>query len=330
MLGLSRRAVLCAGTGAALVRSISPSLASTEALFPARRVRFFVPLVPGGQTDFIARVLAQHITQGTPHSAIVENRTGGNGVIALSALLREPADGHTLFVGNSNINPFNGGIFPTAPQIPSQMTGITNLIAVPSVFVVPAGIPATTLSEFITYARSNPNLRLAYGTPGVGSWSHLDMERFKRETGVDMLHVAYRGAGQMIPAILGGEVQAMLLNVGGALDLLRNEKLRALAVTWPTRIPQLPDIPTMRELGYRSHPGIWHALFAPAATPKPVIDRIFATVGEVMRRSDVQELVARNDALIDLSPSPEAFTEQARAEAAAWSSALAELNIRLE
>src|SRR2546421_3561228 len=255
--------------------------AATAQDYPAKPVKMLVPYAPGGATDIIARIVAQRLTESLKESFIVENRPGANGNIALEATAKAPADGYTLLVGNVSTNAINENIY--ADQLttrPSRdLVGITKLVEIPHILVASASFPAHTIAELVAAARKEPG-KINFASVGMGSYPHLDMERFMKATGTELTHVPYKGgAGQAIPAMIAGEVQVAFFNMASLLPHIRSGRLKALAAVPAQRLPELPEVPTLTELGY---PGIgtnaWQGMFAPAAAPKAVVDKLHGTV----------------------------------------------------
>src|SRR5205085_7306124 len=259
---------------------------------PNHPVKILVPYGPGGATDIIARIVAQHLTEHTKQSFIVENRPGANGNLALEAAAKAAPDGYTLLVGNVSTNAINENIYAATLSIkPSRdLAGIAKLVGIPHIVVAPASLPANNIAELIQLAKKEPG-KLNFASVGIGSYPHLDMERFMRAAGIELTHVPYKGgAGQAIPAMIGGQVQVAFFNMASLLPHIRSGRLKALAAVPAQRLPELPEVPTLTELGY---PGIgtnaWQGMFAPAATPKPVIEKLYSSVAAVLTRPEQKE-----------------------------------------
>src|SRR5438105_4162510 len=255
--------------------------------YPAKPVKMLVPYAPGGATDIIARIVAQRLTESLKESFIVENRPGANGNIALEATAKAPADGYTLLVGNVSTNAINENIYAEQLTIrPSRdLVGITKLVEIPHILVANASFPPNNVGELIAAAKKAPG-RINFASVGVGSYPHLDMERLERAAGIELTHVPYKGgAGQAIPAMIAGEVQVGFFNMASLLPHIKSGRLKALGAVPAQRIPELPNVPTLAEQGY---PGIgtnaWQGLFAPAATPKPIVDKLYAAVAGVLAK----------------------------------------------
>jgi tripartite-type tricarboxylate transporter receptor subunit TctC len=301
--------------------------------YPSRPVRILVPYGPGGATDIIARIVAARLTETLGQSFLVENRPGGNGNIALEAAAKAAPDGYTLLVGNVSTNAINENTFSEQLKIrPSRdLAGIAKLVEIPHIVVASAAFPASNIAELIAVAKKDPG-RINFASVGLGSYPHLDMERFMRAAGVEMTHVPYKGgAGQAIPAMIGGEVQLAFFNMASLLPHIRSGKLKALAAIPTQRLPELPNVPTLAEQGY---PGIgtnaWQGMFAPAATPKPVVDRLHGAVAGVLTRPEMRENLGRQMMTVAVSKSPQEWTDEVRKETEAWGAFLREARIRID
>jgi tripartite-type tricarboxylate transporter receptor subunit TctC len=296
-------------------------------------VKILVPYGPGGATDIIARIVAAKLGESLGQSFVVENRPGANGNIALEAAAKATPDGYTLLVGNVSTNTINESVYAGQLTIrPSRdLVAITKLVEIPHIVVVNAGVPVKNIAELIALAKKEPG-KLNFASVGLGSYPHLDMERFMKASGTEMTHVPYKGgAGQAIPAMVAGEVQVAFFNMASLLPHIRSGRLKALAAVPAQRLPELPDVPTLTEQGF---PGIgtnaWQGLFAPAATPKPVIDKLYASVAAVLSKSDQKEGLARQMMAVEVSKSPQEFTDLVRRETQGWGEFLRDAKIRVE
>ena len=309
---------------------IAPAAFGQDA-YPSRPVKMLVPYGPGGATDIIARIVAAKLTESLGQSFIVENRPGANGNLALEATAKAPADGYTLLVGNVSTNAINESIYAGQLTIqPSRdLVGITKLVEIPHIVVANAGFPANNIAELIALAKKDPG-KINFASVGMGSYPHLDMERFMKASGTEMTHVPYKGgAGQAIPAMVGGEVQVAFFNMASLLPHIKSGRLKALAAVPAQRLPELPDVPTLAEQGF---PGIgtnaWQGLFAPAATPKPIVDKLYASVAAVLSRE--KSGLAQKMMTAEVSPSPAEFTAQVRRETQSWADFVREAKIKVE
>jgi tripartite-type tricarboxylate transporter receptor subunit TctC len=305
--------------------------AAAQDAYPVKPVKMLIPYGPGGATDIIARIVAAKLTESLGQSFVVENRPGANGNLALEATAKSPADGYTLLVGNVSTNAINESLYAGQLTIrPSRdLVAITKLVEIPHIVVANASFPAKNIAELIALAKKEPG-KINYTSAGMGSYPHLDMERFMKAAGIEMVHVPYKGgAGQAIPAMVAGEVQLAFFNMASLLPHIKSGRLKALAAIPTTRLPELPDVPTLAEQGF---PGIgtnaWQGLFAPAATPKPVVDKLYASVSAILAREKAG--LADKMMAVEVSPSPAEFTAQVRREAQVWGDFVRDAKIKVE
>jgi tripartite-type tricarboxylate transporter receptor subunit TctC len=300
--------------------------------FPSKPVRLIVPYAPGGATDITARQLQTRISDLWGQPVIVDNRAGASGNIALELAAKSPADGYTLFVGNVSTNAINETTFRSLKIKPSRdLTGVTNLIQLPHLWVVNPGVPASTLKELVAYVKKS-GAKLNYGSAGVGAYPHLDAVKFLKIAGIEMTHVPYKGgAGQMIPAIMGNEVQFMFINMASSLPHIRTGRIKPLAITTEKRRPELPDVPTTAESGF---PGVgtnaWNGLFAPAGIPKPLLNRIHADVVKVMESPAMRASLEKVFMSVVVNKSPDEFQQFVQREIKDWGKIVIENNIKVE
>jgi tripartite-type tricarboxylate transporter receptor subunit TctC len=312
---------------------IAAAPAMAQDPYPSKPVRILVPYGPGGATDIIARIVAQRLTESLGQTFLVENRPGANGNLALEAAAKAPPDGYTLLVGNVSTNAINETIFAHQLQIkPSRdLTGIAKLVEIPHIVVASASFPPNTIAELVAAAKKEPG-KINFASVGLGSYPHLDMERLMQAAGVELTHVPYKGgAGQAIPAMIAGEVQVAFFNMASLLPHIKSGRLKALAAVPAQRLPELPNVPTLAEQGF---PGIgtnaWQGMFAPAATPKSIIDSLHRAVVAVLTRPEQKEALAKQMMSVELSRSPQEFTDLVRQETAAWGAFLREARIRID
>jgi len=300
--------------------------------YPSRPVKIVVPYAPGGSTDIIGRIVAQRLTESLGQSFLVDNRPGASGNLALEAVAKAPPDGYTLLVGNVSTNAINENTFAQQLSIrPSRdLVGVAKLIEIPHLVVAAPNFPPSSIAELVAEARRNPG-KINYASAGLGSYPHLDMEKLKQAARIEMTHVPYKGgAGQMIPSILAGETQVAFLNLASTLPHIRAGRMKALATAMPSRLAELPEVPTLAELGYAGiGTNAWQGLFAPAATPKPVLDKLYGSIAAILSRPEMKENLARQMLTVTLAP-PQEFTEFVRKETQGWGEFLREAKIKIE
>src|SRR5947199_673148 len=313
----------------ALIAFVLPTLAAAQAgdSYPDRPVKLLIPYAPGGATDIIARDISPKLQEVLGQPFVVDNRPGASGNIALEAAAKAPPDGYTLEVGNVSTNAINESTFANVlPIKPSRdLVGISKLVEIPHVLVAAMSFPPNSVAEMIEWAKRNPG-KLNYPSAGLGTYPQLDMLRLLKAAGIEATHIPYKGgAGQMLPALMSGEVQVSFINLASTIEQIRAGRIKAIATTMPTRLPELPSVPTMAEQGF---PGIgtnaWQALFAPAATPKPILDKLHAAVVAALSKPEMKEALSKQMMTVSLSGSPQAFTEEVRAETRTWAQVVTE------
>ena len=307
--------------------------AGAQEAYPSRPVKIVVPYAPGGATDIIARIVAQRLTESLGQTFLVENRPGATGNLALEAVARSPADGYTLLVGNVSTNAINENTFAHTLQIkPSRdLVGIAKLVEIPHVIAASTGFAPSTLKEFIDEAKRNPG-KINYASAGVGSYPHLDMEKLQRAAGIQVTHVPYKdGAGRMVPSLLSNETQVAFINLSSTLPHIRAGRMKVLATTAPRRLPELPDAPTLAESGFPEiGTNAWQGMFAPAATPKAVVDKLHGAVQAVLNRPEQKEGLAKQMMAVTVSGSPQEFTELVRRETQGWGEFIRAAQIKID
>src|SRR3989454_10197933 len=316
---------------AALVLLGALPVAAQES-YPSRPVKIVVPYAPGGATDIIARILGQRLTESLGQSFIVENRPGASGNLALESVAKAAPDGYTLSASNVSTNTNKENTFAQQLQIkPSRdLVDIAKLVEIPHIIAVTAGFPGSVLADLVAEAKRNPG-RINYASAGLGSYPHLDMEKLQKAAGIQMTHIPYKGgAGQMIPSLISGETTVAFINLSSTLGHIRAGKLKPLATAAPQRLAELPEVPTLAELGYAGiGTNAWQAMFAPAATPRPVVDKLYSSVAAILTRAEMKEQLAKQMLTVTLSPSPEEFNQLGREETQGWGEFLREAKIKI-
>lgn len=301
--------------------------------YPQRPVRLLIPFAPGGATDIIARDIAPKLQEALGQPFVVDNRPGASGNIALEAAAKAVPDGYTLLVGNVSTNAINestlADVMQTRPT--RDLVGISKLVEIPHVVVAAVSFPPNSVAEMIDWARRNPG-KLNYASAGIGTYPQLDMLRLLKAAGIEATHVPYKGgAAQMLTALLSGEVQVAFINLASTVEQVRAGRLKAIATTMPARLAELPNVPTMAEQGF---PGIgtnaWQGLFAPAATPKPIIDKLYMVVVAVLSRPEMKQMLGRQMMTVALSGSPQEFTTSVRNETQTWAEFVRENKAKIE
>jgi tripartite-type tricarboxylate transporter receptor subunit TctC len=291
--------------------------AVAQSAYPTKPVKILVPTAAGGNADTLARLLAQHLTKVMGQQFYVENRGGAGNVIGIEAVARSPADGHTLLLGAGTIT-INHLVYRKLPyDVVRDFTPVTQLVSVPNVLVVHPSQPINSLVDYIAAAKQKPG-QLNYASAGVGSNLHLSMELLKHMTGIDVVHVPYKGVGPAMSDLLGGHVASMVSNVPSAKPHIDGGKLRALAVTSLKRTPALPNVPSMSEAGVNGYEVLnWFGLFAPAGTPEPIIARLHAETAQLLFGPEMKERLAAEGA-DPIASKPADFAVFVRDEIKKW------------
>lgn len=305
--------------------AVAPGESSAQS-YPSKPIKFVVGFQPGGSTDILARIVSQKLAERLGQPITVENKPGADAIIAAEYVQKAAPDGYTLFVGGTGVMVFNPGLHERLPYDPvNDFIAITLFASNPLVFAVHPSVPATTLKELIALAKAKPG-GLFYGS-GASAFQ-VAAELFKREAGVNIVHVPFKGSGPSVTAGVAGEVAMVAVEMPAALAQLRAGKLRALAVTSRKRYGIMPDIPTMEEAGLANFVlAPWTGLFAPAATPSAVIDKLYGSLSIVLNEDSVKERFASLGMEGGGMP-PAQFSAILKADLAKWSKATRELNVR--
>jgi tripartite-type tricarboxylate transporter receptor subunit TctC len=309
---------------------VNASLAQDE--FPSKPIKLVVPFAPGGASDAIARPLAQALSTILKQAVVVENKPGAAGNIGLEFVARSSADGYTLLLGNNSTNAMNQTSYASVLKfIPTkELTAVGVVGLTPSVLVASNNFPPKNANEFISYAKANTG-KVNYWLPGVASGPHFDMVQLEKFLGIRMTAIPFSGgAGPGIAALVGGQVDIGLINVGGATPLVKSGRLKALAVSTTSRLTDLPDVPTAAEAGFGSLTSSWQVIFVPSSTPKPVIQKIHTALNEALSRSDVKESLTRAGTQISPSKSPDEAQTWVINETAKWAKIIIESGLKPE
>lgn len=276
--------------GAATVLFGFSAPAAAQESYPNAPIRLVVPFAPGGSTDLVGRLIAEHLGKRLGQSVVVENKAGAGGALGAEYIARSKPDGYTLGMASVSTHGSNPAIYSDLKyDARKDFEPISNVMGVPSVFAVHPSVPANTMQEFIALAKADPG-KYSFASPGVASLGHANIENFMMLSGIELLHVPYRGAGPALNDALAGQVNAITDNLSSTLPHLKEGRLRPLAVLGAERSDVLPDVPTYAELGFpEMGTGGWFGLVAPAGTPREVIERVNAAVQEAAKDPDFQE-----------------------------------------
>jgi tripartite-type tricarboxylate transporter receptor subunit TctC len=294
------------------------SIGAAAQQFPARPISLVVTFAAGGAMDLTARAMAAAMSESFGQ-VIVENRTGGGGLIGTDYVARAAPDGYTLLM-YADVNVIAPAVYPKLNHDPiKDFAPITNSILGTHLIVAHPSVKANTLKELIELAKREPG-KLTFGSPGTATPQHLAGELFKQQAGgLQIEHVPYRGGGQLISDLVGGQIPLGLIGLPPTLPHIKAGKLKVFAVTARKRSPSLPDVPTVEEAGLPGYETVqWFGPVAPAGTPKPVIDRLFAEFVKALRNPTIGERLKAAGLEVAPSASPEAYAEFIRAEYARW------------
>ena len=305
--------------------------AAAQDAYPSKLVRFIVPFAPGGSSDIISRSVASQLSATLGRQIYVENRGGGGGNIAMEEVKRAAPDGYTLILGHVGTLAVNPAIYGAKlPYDPVKDFQPVSLLAlVPNVIAVNPSVPITSLAELVRTAKAQPG-KLNYGSAGNGSAGHLAMEYFKLQAAIDLVHVPYRGTGQMLTDLLGGQVEATFNGIPPIISQIKAGKLRPLAVGSAQRVPVLAEVPTIAESGY---PGFetsqWYGLMTPAGVPRPIIDKLQEHVAKALASDDTKKRITDDGGVI-AGGTPEEFAALIAREKERWAKVVAAAKIQVD
>jgi tripartite-type tricarboxylate transporter receptor subunit TctC len=302
----------------ALALLLAVATSAPAQTYPSKPPRLLVGFVPGGGVDQTARIVAAKLSEIWGQPITVENRPGAGGTIAADIVAKAPADGYTLVVCNVGSH----GVAPSLYKRISydairDVTHIGLIGTTPNVMVVNPSVPATTVAEFIAYAKANPG-KISYGSSGVGTSTHLGVELFKSMTGIEIVHVPYKGGAQSSADLIGGQIQLLITNLPEQVAYIKSGRSRALGVSTAKRSPQFPDVPTIAEAGVPGYEvTVWYGLCAPAGLPQALLAKMNADLVRAVSSPDTAKRLA--DVGVEAAPNtPEQFAAFASAEVAKW------------
>jgi tripartite-type tricarboxylate transporter receptor subunit TctC len=311
---------------AAAAGLFAPAIARAQG---ARTIRFIVPFAPGGLTDVITRLIAQHMSETLEHTIVVDNRPGGNAIIASEAVARAPKDGTTVLVGGTAGLPLNAMLRPNLPYKLEDFAPVALLFDGPLSLTVNAGLPVQDIAGFVAYAKSKRE-PLRYATNGTGSLSHLFGLMMAQAMGIQLVDVAYRGNGPSTTDLLAGHIEISVEAPTTTLEHIKAGKLRLLGLSFDERAPLLPEIPTFKEAGFPDLvASFWTALLVPAGTPPELVARLNEAANKATRNDTLRQRL-QAEALRPVSGPPEMLTARMAQDQAQWGRIIRERNIALE
>lgn len=319
----SRRSVLA---GIAGLAAVAPLRSARAAPYPERTITLIVPFPPGGSTDILARIVSEHLQRSLRQSVIVENRSGASGNIGTAAVTRSAPDGYTFLFNTMSVHTMNYALFAAMPfDGVSDFSPITLLAHVTNTMVVHPSIPATSVRQFIEYAKANPG-KIAYASGGAGSTNHLCGALFEKMAQVAMVHVPYRGGAPAVADTVAGQTQLMFTAGTQSLEHVKAGKLRLLAVTEAKRSSLLADTPTVAETLPGFEMAVWYAAYGPAGMPKEIVARLNAEIGRILLLPEVRKRMA-DIAVETAGSSSEELATLTRADADKWGRIIKQLGI---
>ena len=298
--------------------------------YPSKPIRIVNAFAPGGPSDLLARMVAQKLQEAWGQPVVVEPKTGAAGNIGMEFIARSPADGYTLGIGPTGNLVVNPHLFAKLPYDPfTDFAPVTLVATVENVLVVHPAVPAKNVQELVTLARAKPGT-LNFASPGSGSQAHLAGELLKSMTGIDLVHVPYKGTGPALNDLMGGQVTMMFAQMSSALPHVRAGKLRALGVASLRRSTAAPDIPTVAEQGLAGFEAVsWYALIAPAGTPPDIVDKVQQAVARALQLPDAQERLAGLGAE-PVGSTPAELAARMRTESARWAQVVKAAGIKAD
>ena len=315
---LSRRALGLAALGLAAL-GVAPALhAQAPAGYPNRPVMLLVPTAAGGTTDIAARMLGVPLGAALGQTVVVDNKGGANGVIAASAVKRAEPDGYTLLMQYSGYHVITPLVSKQAPQWEAKdFVPVANVLSAPQIVVVRADLPFKTMGELVAYAKAHPG-KINYASSGNGSLQHATGAMLEQQAGIQLTHIPYKGTGPALQDLLGGQVDITFGTAPPFVPHIQSGKLRVLATTGKTRLPSLPDVPTTAEAGLpKLDATSWFAVFAPARTPKPIVDKLTAEIARIVSTPAFRQKAQEQGATADYL-NPQQMEALVKSETARW------------
>ena len=297
--------------------------------YPAKPIRLLVPYSPGGAVDIVARITAQLLAEELNQPVVVDHRAGGGGNIAVEIVAKSTPDGYTLLMGVNGTNAINPSLYPKLAVDPARDLAPVSMVASsPMILIAHPSLPSNSVTELVALAKARPGT-INFASSGSGSTAHLSSELFKSMTGVNIVHIPYKGSTPALTDLVAGQVQFMFTGVSSTLPFVRSGKLKALAVTSDKRLPLLPQLPTVNEEIPGYEVTTWYGVFAPAGAPRPIIDKLNRAIAKIIAAPEAQRRLAAI-AADPVTLSPEQFAAAVRKEVAKWARVIKESGARPE
>jgi tripartite-type tricarboxylate transporter receptor subunit TctC len=309
-----------------LAAALPSRAAEDPARYPTQPIRMIVPFAAGGSSDFTARLLQQPLSKALGQQVVVENRPGAAGNVGMDAAARAAPDGYTMFLANVGPICVNPSMFPDLTVKPERDFIPVSLVSeTPGLLIANPGFAPNTVAELIAYAKARPG-QVNFASPGSGSVNRLEMEIFRREAGLDMTHIPYKGgAGPATADVVAGHVPVMFTTISSGINFVKDGRLKALGVTSRQRVASLPNVPTMVEQGFpKTQTSSWQGIMVPTGTPEPIVKKLYAAVVAAARDAEVVRRIEEAGAFPITSASQEEFRAYIAAESARWSAVVKE------
>jgi len=319
---MKRLLVLALAAGFASLTSAQP--------YPTKPIKLVAPSTPGDAPDVIARLVADKLSTALGQQVVVENRPGAGGVVGSDYVAKAAPDGYTLIMGNAGSHGINAAVYSKLPyDIQRDFAPVSQVAVAPNVMVINPSVPASTLAEFIAYAKANPG-KLSYASGGNGSSAHMSMELFKSMSGIDIQHVPYKGSSPALTDVVSGQVVAFIGNMPPTVPLIKAGKLRAIAVTTKSRSALMPELPTITEAGLPGFETVaWFGVLAPAGTPPEVVNRLSAEIAKIAKSPEIREKLVAMGAE-PIGSTPEEFKAVIDRDIAKWKPLAQKVGIKID
>ncbi|MEO5595858.1 MAG: tripartite tricarboxylate transporter substrate binding protein [Lysobacteraceae bacterium] len=298
--------------------------------FPNKPIRIIVPYPPGGSTDALARMLGQKLSTRFEQPVVVENRAGASGNLGANLAAKSPPDGYTLFLGTSTALAVNPHLYPSLPYNPQQdFAPLILATSLPSLVVVNSAVPVSTIRELNEYLKSRPE-SVNYASSGNGTPAHLGVEMYKNMTGLSITHVPYKGGAPALVDLVGGQTSLMFAILPESWPLVKDGRLKALAITTAERSPLMPDVPTVAEAGVPGYELVgWYGLLAPAGTPKEIVNKLNQALDQALHEKDVLDKLTAAGFQVE-GGKPERLGQLMRSESTKWGQVVKDANIKVD
>ena len=319
---MKRLLVLALAAGFASLTSAQP--------YPTKPIKLVAPSTPGDAPDVIARLVADKLSTALGQQVVVENRPGAGGVVGSDYVAKAVPDGYTLIMGNAGSHGINAAVYSKLPyDIQRDFAPVSQVAVAPNVMVINPSVPASTVAEFIAYAKANPG-KLSYASGGNGSSAHMSMELFKSMSGIDIQHVPYKGSSPALTDVVSGQVVAFIGNMPPTVPLIKAGKLRAIAVTTKSRSALMPELPTITEAGLPGFETVaWFGVLAPAGTPPEVVNRLSAEIAKIAKSPEIREKLVAMGAE-PVGSTPEEFKAVIDRDIAKWKPLAQKVGIKID